>query len=285
MITVHWVVGIWAVSSIACVTFERLVPRASIWDPNKPRDSVAKYSLLVLLSPFAVVSFASIAVFEYSRIGWRRLIGKPVWLDDDVLVRLVKRRQKYDERLKDEKISGWPGWRLWDEPEYLIHDISKKFLTLETEGVNPLQILQKLEAFRAEFGNGEMPSSPTLSEYVKYRLGIEAPEYAALGEELLQQQLKDCRTHVLYQIDKTIKEADYPSPNVLQRKLSVNEIEQLGVGSESTTFRRNMFDLKFRLLDDDVMWTYGGSLTHGVALVWDGKIIDHVVTAWTCRSA
>jgi hypothetical protein len=187
--------------------------------------------------------------------------------------------------LKDEKISDWPGRRLWNEPEYLIHDISKKFLTLETEGVNPSQIFEKIEAFRAEFGSGEMPVSPTLSEYVKYRLGIEAPQYEAFGEEMLNQQLEDCRAHVLYQIDKTAKEADYLSPGVLGQRLSANEIEQLGVGSKSPKFRRDMLDLKFRLSNGDEIWTFADSLTQGVTLVRDGKLIDHVTTSWTCRAA
>ena len=285
MTTTLWIIGVWVVSTIACIVFERLVQGANIWDASKPITSVGKYGFLFLFSPIVVTFGVSIAGFEYSRIGWRRLIGKPLWLDDDILVRLVKRRQKYDEKIKDEKIAGWPGWRLWDEPEYLIHDISKKYLTLESEGVSQPQIFQKLESFRTEFGIGEIPSSPTLAEYVKYRLDIEAPEYEAFGEELLQQQLKDCRAHVLYQIDKTAKAEDYLSPNLLGRKLSLDEIKKLGVGSESTTFCRDMFNLKFRMLDDDEVWTYGGSPTHGVALVRDGKLIDHVITVWTCGSA
>ena len=240
-----------------------------------------KFGLLLLLSPIIV----SCGAGYWSWVGWRKLIGKPVWLDDDILVRLIKRRQEYDDSLKDENIDDWSARRTWDEPEYLIHDISRKYLTLKSEGVCPPQIFRKLESFRSEFGNGNMPSSPTLEAYVKYRLEIEAPEYAAFGEELLHQQLKDCRAHVLYKIDKTAKEADYLSPSVLGRKLTEKEIKQLGVGSKSTTFRRNAFNLKFRMHDDDEMWTYGSSLTHGFTLVRDGKLIDHVVTMWTCKGA
>ena len=291
MTTVYWIIGVWAVCALACAAFVHLVPGADIWDASKPKTSVGKYGLLLLFSPI-VVSFGTvIAGFEYSRIGWRWLIGRPLWLDDhDILERLVKRRQKYDEKIKDEKISDWPGRVLWDQPEDIIYDITKKCVTLESDGVNRQIIWKKLEAFRAEFGTGEVPSSPMLLEYVKYRLEIEAPRYLTFGEKLLQQQLKDCVAHARYNLDRPKDEVDYPPARQRGRKLSLEEIEKLGVSNTDhiptpSTFHRKIAHIKFRLLDGDEVWTYGNSARNGVALVRDGTSIDHVTTLYMSRHA
>ena len=287
MTTTLWIIVTWVVSAIAFIIFERLMARRSdngVWNPKEPRQSIANYCLLLFLSPLIMPW----ALGYWSWVGWRKLIGKPIWFDDDILLRLVKRRQKYDEKIKDEKISDWPGRVLWNQPEDIIYDITKKCVTLESDDVDQPIIWKKLEAFRAQFGTGEIPSSPSLKEYVKYRLEIEAPWYLTFGEELLQQQLKDCVAHARYNLDRPKDEVGYPPARLRGRKLSLEEIEKLGVSNTDhiptqSTFHQKIAHIKFRLLDGDEVWTYGTGATNGVALVRDGKSLDHVTTLYMSR--
>jgi hypothetical protein len=285
--TTLWIICVWVVSAIAFISFERLMAKSGgngVWDPKEPSKSLVEYCLLLLFSPLIMPCVLG----YWSWVGWRKLIGKPIWLDHDILERLVKRRQKYDEEIKDETISDWPARTLWNQPEDMICDITKKCVTLESNGVSQPIIWQKLEAFRAKFGTGEAPSSPTLFEYVKYRLEIEAPRYLTFGEELLQQQIKDSIAHARHNLDKPKDEVGYPPARLRGQKLFQNEIEKLGVRkvgdlSRPSRYDRQISHLKFRMLDGDEIWTYGTGATNGVTLVRNARSVDYVVTTWMSR--
>lgn len=288
----HSIAGVWIACAATFVVFERFVAndgKVGVWDTSNPWVSVVAYGLLCLFSPFVVIFAAYIVVGHWAWIGWRSLTGRPVWLDDDrdsVIARLIKRRQRYDNRLSGYGIDDWPVCRLWEEPEAIIFDVADMYLTLKYDGVSEPQIWQKLEAFKSKSGKGGLPPSPTLIGYVKYRLSIEYPRYVALGEKLVQRQVSDCVAYVLQRLDNDAQHAGYPPSESFCRKLSTDGIEWLGVGpcdaqAIRTQSDRETLSLKFRMLDGDEVWTYNAFPTRGIALVRNGQSIAHVVTNWT----
>jgi len=90
--TIHWVAGIWAACTVAFIAYERLVPCSDIWDPDEPGESVVVYGALSLLSPLIIIYCLFIVVIEYSRIGWRWLVGNLVCDDEkrDALLQLAE---------------------------------------------------------------------------------------------------------------------------------------------------------------------------------------------------
>jgi hypothetical protein len=278
MVTIHWAIGIWLVCAISFVAFERLVARGDLWDTADALwFRVALYVMVICISPALVIYLIVVGVGCWLHSGLRSLIGKPLWLDgsdDGLLVRLIKRRQKYDERLSGEKISSWPGKHLWVEPEAVIFDITEKYVTAEIDGVDEAQIFQKIDASRE---TSRYRGKPTLTEYVTYRLCIEIPEYVELGHNLIQQQVDDCRKYVRHNIPK---KEPYPPARLLREKLSVGEIEQLGAKIPAFLIvpHRAMEKLIFRKMAGDEVWSFRGRSTGGVALVRNGKPIAHVTT-------
>ncbi|MFT6582030.1 MAG: hypothetical protein ACJAU6_002471 [Alphaproteobacteria bacterium] len=127
MVTVYGAIGIWLVCAIAFVVVERTVARGQNWDAtDKASLLVFMYAFFIFISPVLVVFCLVFGGGYWTYVGLRRLIGKPLWLDDSdngLLAHLIKRRQKYDARLSGEKISRWQGRRLWAEPEAVIFDI------------------------------------------------------------------------------------------------------------------------------------------------------------------
>ncbi|MBT3703686.1 MAG: hypothetical protein HN725_08860 [Alphaproteobacteria bacterium] len=96
MTLIHWLFGFWAVSAIAFVVFERFVPGERVWEPDEPWESVIVYGLLALFSPLIIIYFLFIVVIECSRIGWRWLISKLVWLEDDKRNTLIQLAEPWE---------------------------------------------------------------------------------------------------------------------------------------------------------------------------------------------
>jgi hypothetical protein len=283
-----WFLVIWLGSASGFVIGERLLARQNgepvIWDADDLWTSGAAYSLLLIFSPLVILYGACVGSCHWSWVGWRTLTGRPVWLDgsqDGVLVRLVKRRKKYDSSLKGDNINNWHMALFWGTPEDLIFDITKKHATLKADDLSEQLIWPRLEAYRAEYGTKELPPSPSLTDYIKYRLDIEHPIYTVFGEELLQQQIKDCQAY----IDKTMASKVWQLPmEALQRQLSQSEVQQLihEVPEYVTVDSRQLQDLKFRMSEGDEVWSFNLPPTEGVALVRGGKAIANAVTVLSC---
>jgi hypothetical protein len=285
---VDWIILIWLGAAITFVVGERLLAWQNgeelIWDADNLWTSGAAYSLLLIFSPLVILYGACVGGYHWLQVAWRNLIGKPAWLNgsqDSVLVRLVKRRKKYDNSLKGDNINDWHMALFWDTPEDLIFDITKKHATLKADGLSEQQIWLKFDADRAEYGTKELPLSPSLADFIKHRLDIEHPNYAAFGEELLQRQIKDCQAY----IHKTMASKQWQVPTeALQKRLSYDEVEQLcsAVPNYVTMDSRQLQDLKFRMSEGDEVWSYNLPPTEGIALVRGGKAIANAVTVLGC---
>jgi hypothetical protein len=285
---IDWFLVIWLASALIFVVGERLLAWQNgeelIWDADDLWTSGAAYSLLLIFSPLVIIYGLYIGGSHWSWVGWRSPFGKAVWLDgsqDSVLVRLVKRRKKHDSSLKDDNINDWHMTLFWGTPEDLIFDITKKHATLIADGLSEQQIWPRLEAHRAVYGIRELPPSPSLADYIKYRLDIEHPKYAAFGEELLQQQINDCQAY----IDKTVANKPWQVPaEAHQKRLTHGEVEQLvhEVPEYVSVDSRQLQDLKFRMSEGDEVWSYNLPPTEGIALVRNGRAIASAVTVLSC---
>ena|GEM_PF-2829793 len=284
ILVIDWLILLWLASALIFVVGERLLAWQNgeelIWDADDLWTSGAAYSLLLIFSPLVIIYGVCVGGYHWSTVAWRSLFGKAVWLDgsqDSVLVRLVKRRKKYDSSLKGENINDWHMALFWGTPEDLIFDITKKYSTSLADGLSEQQIWLRLEAHRAVLGTKKLHSSLSLADYIKYRLSIEHPEYAAFGEELLQKQISDCRAKI---DNAEASEAWQVPTEALQKQLSNDEVEQLvnEVPEYVTVDSRQMQDLRFRMSEGDEVWSYNLPSTEGIALVRGGRAIDHAVT-------
>jgi hypothetical protein len=280
-----WFLVIWLGSAITFVVGERLLAwqnsEVLIWDTDDLWTSGAAYSFLLIFSPLVIIYGVCVGGYHWSTVAWRGLFGRPTWLDgsqDSVLVRLVKRRKKYDSSLKDENINDWHMALFWGTPEDLIFDITKKHATLKADGLSEQQIWPRLEAHRAEYGTKELPLSPSLADYIKYRLDIENPKYAAFGDVLLEQQIKDCQAVINHE---TSEPWQVPT-EALQKQLSNIEVEQIvnEVPEYVTVDSRQLQDLKFRMSEGDKVWSYNLPPTEGIALVRGGKATADAITVY-----
>jgi hypothetical protein len=289
-------IGIWIGCALTTIGIERLLVRSGhevLLGGDDPWVSAAAYLLVVLFSPFVVV-FAIVAgccaVPHWVAVGWRSLTGNPEWLDyglGSILDRMVKRRKKCDSRLKNENINKWPEFRLWGTQEDMILDVTEKYHILKSEGVDETQIWPRIDAFRAVFGMGKIPQSPSLMEYVEYRLGIEDPQYLTFGRKLIQRQIDDCETFVRHQMKNNTQLNNCLPTDVLDRILSSDEVERLGARDGDAQFTptrddRKILSFKFRIMDGDEVWTYHTPHTRGVALVRKGRSMAHLTTAKDC---
>jgi len=284
---IDWLITIWLASALIFVVGEGLLAwqngEAAIWDADDQWGSGAAYFILMILSPLVITYAVYVGGCHWPWVAWRSLTGRPVWLDeseDSVLVRLVKRRKKYDSSLRGVNINNWPQASFWGLPEDLIFDITKKHSTLIADGLSAQQIWLRIEAHRAYHSPGNIPPSPSLADYIKYRLEIEHPEYTAFGDELLQQQIKDCQA----MIDHKTGEPWLVPAEALRKKLSQGEVEQLcsEAPKNMTINYREMQELKFRLSEGDEVWSYILPPTEGIALVRGGRSIASAVTTWSC---
>ncbi len=106
MTTAHWIIGIWALISIG-FGIHLIVTDGPIWDSKKLLESIVVFALIALFPPVLVIGVAFIVIVESSRICWRWLIGKLVWLDDDKRERLL------------ELAEPWEPWKLdYTKPFY-----------------------------------------------------------------------------------------------------------------------------------------------------------------------
>ncbi len=302
---VYWVCGGWAFCAIATIIIERAMAMArghALWDKSDPWISGFAYSVFILFSPLVVIFSMLVGGLHWANVALRALIGKPVWLDDSrdsILVRLVERRRKHDNRLKSEKIFDWPMWRYWETPEALIYDLVIMYHTLKSDEVAEPLIWEKLEAYREEFGEGEMPASPSLTDYITYRLNVEEPDYLNLGHDLINQQVRDCKTHVLHGFRQAVGQKEFPPRDWLIRQLSLLQFERLGEGADpigdgapammsrgNDNLRKEWMGIKVRMLAGDQIWVFNSPKQNweglagraGVALVRNGRSIAYMVT-------
>jgi hypothetical protein len=281
---INWLLIIWLGSAVIAVAVILLVTRMEgklpLGDDLTVWESTVGYIFLIAFSPLLITVGLCFAISYWSWVGLRFLVGKSPRRDksqDDILVRLVKRRKKYDKSLKGENVNNWPRAWFWGTPEDLIFDIAKKHRTLLVDGFDEQYVWQKLDADRVEHGSGTIPTSLSLTTYIKYRLDIEHPKYTAFGEELLQKQIVDCQS----EIDEANASEAWQIPiDALGKRLLDDDVEQLSSSfQESLSIgSRQMQDLMFRMSEGDEMWSFNLPWMEGIALVRDGRAISHVAT-------
>lgn len=305
-----WIAGGWLACSAAFLVGERLLARhgKGIVEPG---DGVAKvllaFGTLVLIAPalLAVIVAMVIGVIPFHMVRIAR--GHPTDLERlrmshdpaGFAYELVCRRGKKDQRLKNERISEWPGWRSETTPDAMILDVVMKYHALKDARLDDSEIFARIDAYRFDKGEGQIPSPCDLKSYVTYRLGIEDPGYLDLGKSFIRKQIAMCERYVRYRARERI-DWDWPPPTWLREKIDLLQFERSGTrvhpmaeGSPAVLtlgggkVRKGLLDLKFLMMPGDELWTFSSPPEYwanlggraGIALVRAGRSIGHVITS------
>lgn len=207
---------------------------------------------------------------------------------------LIRRRQRFDPRLKRERIGNWPMYRFRNTPEAILFEAVDAYRDLWSGGAHDWQIWEKLDAWLNADGP-PMPHGAALSDYLKSRLRFIDPGFLNLGDQFLSGHIAIC-ARWLDKI-KPAKGEVWPPREWLTRQLTFAEFESLGVGPGRSALgapavlnlslsQRDVVRLKLRMLAGDQIWAFS-SPSHtwrtlsgraGVALVRNGSSVAHVVT-------
>lgn len=332
--TLFWIIGGWTACGITLVTIYRLLDEdrfkpigpglvATVRSFQSPTEGYVKLSerwggefwettifhaIVFLISPFVLVYFAGIIVFnivvrpvEVYRGLTRRAEQRPESPAQrpespaQLLEMLIRRRRKLDKRRTiREPPEPWGGW-YWYTSEAVIYDTVRMCCVLRADGVDDPHVWRRLEIYRSEFGTGDSPPSPTLTQYVEHRLRIEVPAYPALEGELIEAQVRDCEAFILDQMAQKAQKPEYPPVSWLGDRMPLAEFNNLENAVGSTTYRyptdrlfsqsdhhRKLMVMRARMQPgDEVRWFHtppddGMRVNGGIALVRDGQSIEHI---------
>jgi hypothetical protein len=115
---------------------------------------------------------------------------------------------------------------LWRTTEGMILTTVDQYMTLEEDGLNHWQIVQKIDAFRSHFGEGTPPAEPGLPVYLRYRLAIEDPGYLAHGTRILDRVVSIAVKYIGRKIETSRAQKPYPPPDWLERSVTIGEVER-----------------------------------------------------------
>lgn len=218
---------------------------------------------------------------------------------------MINLRRIFDSRLNRTGSAGnWPVGLFRTTPEAVIVEITEIYRRLQRiSGCSGPQIIEKLEAYRSELGEGVLPDSLELGPYIKYRLQIEDPQFLELDPRIL---LADTNYASRFMDEFIIREQrakPYPPIDWLQSKLTIDGVEKKGAVGPTRVLKQGgtltlisppfprSEDRKWKLIkvlmtDQDEVWHYSRPAVSwttlagewGIALVRHGRPIYHVVT-------
>lgn len=110
----------------------------------------------------------------------------------ELIRNLVKKRVQNDpiaSMLGD--IDSLSETMLMGLPEATIVTIVETYWQSKNQGLSDKEILETIERHRASFGNsGTLPSQLTLSNYIKYRVGLEHSHGAPISDDFIEEAIK-----------------------------------------------------------------------------------------------
>lgn len=311
---IWWIALGWLSCSAAIILWERLLA----WHGKgvvEQGDGVAKASLAFSILALIAPAMLAIVLVMIIRVGptqvFRVARGLPIdpfsrpakeWLKESpggFAFDLIRRRALTDQRLKHEKISEWPGWRIGTTPDEMILDVVSKHHALKCGALDDSQIFARIDAHRFDKGEGQIPSRCDLERYVIYRLGIEDPGYLDLGATFVREQIALCERYVRHRARERINE-NWPPQSWLREKIDLLQFERSGTGIDPIVegypaalthgryrVRKDLLDLKFLMLPGDELWTFSSPPAYwadlggraGIALVRGGRSIGHIITS------
>ena len=138
-----------------------------------------------------------------------------------------------------------------------------------------------------------MPKDPNAKNYLVYRLGMEDPQYLAVGPVILDKAILIAREFAIEKIKDSETEKPFPPSEWLQQRLTISEVESDHIpsqperhGSPESRVLREWENMKVRMLENDQLWYFisptatweklGGRT--GITLVRNGRPIEFVVT-------
>ena len=137
---------------------------------------------------------------------------------ESVLCRMIALRRKRDPALRGKRHpENWMMWELWETPEAGMLEVIEQYKTLEGDGLAPALIIEKIEAHRSRFGEGDMTRVSDLGDYLRYRMEIGYPQYFGFGEKMLTKVIELAETWVDEKRAQNGRNETLPSDRVVVR--------------------------------------------------------------------
>jgi hypothetical protein len=296
----------WVVLGLVEVCAMELAYRSSDGGGNGPLSqesllsSIGLSAALIVGAPFVLLFAFGVCLQMLwqgrvpitNRIWWPARAAKFITLDtrpsrETTLVQMINLRRRKDPRLRGAKAAcHWPRFQLWKVPEATILNTVEDFRWLKDAGLNDQAALQRLKALAGGDPDPPLPVDFTLHTFVARRLNIEDPQYVALGDQMLVEQLEIADKWAQDEIRWAKLEPAYPPIEWLDKRIGVDDID-LDTSSTLGLRHRGHWNLLLaRITEGDELWEFNSPREHwetltgrkGVALVRDGRPIAHIVT-------
>jgi len=225
---------------------------------------------------------------------------------ETTLCQMIELRRKSDPRLRRlGSPSNWPIFELWETTEALILDIVEQYLWLRDGGLVEQIALEKIEIFHRGTINVDLDPGVTLHSYINRRLAEIDPLYLKQGALVLDRAISIAERWADEEMGRQKSQPSFPPHEWLRQRISVPMLERgkapaIVRSGIRITINQRSFDLdtaipqkreweriKLRMLPGDELWTFSSppdtwqalAGRMGVALVRDGHVIAHAITA------
>jgi hypothetical protein len=237
----------------------------------------------------------------------RKTIADRPPLREDTIHRMVETRQRAGGRMhREEPVRNWTTGRLLVSAEAAILENHEQYSWLRDAGLTEEAAWKTVASRRANITIDALPDIEWNGDgYVRHRLTVVNSVYLRLDERVLGQVLATARDWVEQHV-RAVKEAPpWPPLHWLHSEVSAADVDQhetdqrrLGAtaGGERVAFVSSVLDdaseslgwrrLRGCIAPGDALWTFdspgdywrGLAGRAGIALLRDGRPIDHIVT-------
>jgi hypothetical protein len=314
----QWVVLGWIVLGIFTVVTVEIASRASGTKGLLSQDRILAsfgYSVaLIAGAPFLLLFSTAVS----AKVLWQGqipVIGRAWWparaakftppaSRETILCQMIELRRKIDPRLRHRgSPSNWPMFQLWETTEAVILEIVEQYLWLRDGGLVEQIALEKIEIFHRATIDVDLEPGISMRSYIFRRVTEIDPLYLSQGTKLLDRAISVAERRAYDEIKQKKLQPSFPPKEWLKQRISAPMVERqrapLVLGGLRITIDQRSFDLdaaipqkrdwdriKLRMLPDDELWTFNSppetwqalAGRMGVALIRDGRAIDHAIT-------
>jgi hypothetical protein len=305
-----WIIGVWLTVGIAITVANSIQERRhkglDLFESSF-LEKAAFHLILIFGAPVIVLFSVAVGV----QMLWEGRVPITDWSwwpkrakrfrgpirRETIVCRMIEVRRRHDSTIRERgSASGWMMADLWDTPEWRMLEMVEQFRRLEHDGLSKPQIQEKIDA-ASPGGDVDPSNTKSLSQYIKRRLSIEAPEYIATGPRIFERALAIADKWMADEIEFEAEKAPYPPAEWLRERIHIAEFERWTRATEHDLDevmgefvrgqnRRHWRDMKTRMLRGDELWIFRSPPDtweqlcgrSGIALVRSGKPIAHLIT-------